>query len=46
MSDAVKPIGYALADPLEAGRAAFTRHAWEKAFELLTRRRGRRPPRT
>jgi class 3 adenylate cyclase len=37
MSDAVKPIGYALADPLEAGRAAFTRHAWDKAFELLTR---------
>jgi class 3 adenylate cyclase len=37
MSDAVTPIDYAIADPLNAGRAAFTRHAWQEAFELLTR---------
>ena len=37
MSDAVTPIDYAIADPLDAGRAAFTRHAWQEAFELLTR---------
>ena len=37
MSDAVTPIDYAIADPLDAGRAAFTRHAWQEAFELLSR---------
>jgi len=36
MSDAVTPIDYAIADPLDAGRAAFTRHVWQEAFDLLT----------
>ncbi|HJY44564.1 MAG TPA: adenylate/guanylate cyclase domain-containing protein [Propionibacteriaceae bacterium] len=37
MSDAVMPVDHAIADPLGAGRAAFARHAWQGAFELLTR---------
>jgi tetratricopeptide (TPR) repeat protein len=37
MSDAVLPVDYAIADPLGAGRSAFARHAWQEAFELLTR---------
>jgi class 3 adenylate cyclase len=37
MSDAVMPVDYAIADPLGAGREAFVRHAWQEAFELLTR---------
>ena len=31
------PVDYAIADPVGAGRAAFARHAWQEAFELLTR---------
>jgi class 3 adenylate cyclase len=37
MSDAVMPVDYAIADPLGAGRVAFARHAWQEAFDLLTR---------
>lgn len=37
MSDAVTPLDYPIADPLGDGRAAFARHAWQEAFDLLTR---------
>ena len=31
------PLDYPIADPLGDGRAAFARHAWQEAFDLLTR---------
>jgi len=36
MSEATPPTQTAGTDPLEAGRAAFARHAWPEAFEQLS----------
>ena len=36
MSEAVPPIVAAAVDPLDAGRAALARHAWQEAYDQLS----------
>src|SRR6266545_4164635 len=40
MTESALPADLAPSDPLRAGKEAFGRHAWQEAFELLSRADG------